>query len=159
MGKARGAVSALVFVSLVAYGCGGSKSGGGGGGTSVAGSTAPTASASSGAATTRPEYLQFEAEDGLQAADLLALLDQTVGAPVTGVTPAASLPIRDGLYVTATPSGSNVILRFEADGGGVRPRDAYVEVAVSQALGQTFRALVDAATATAALTAATPGLA
>jgi hypothetical protein len=127
--------------------------------TSASGSTSgsPT-STSRGATTTKPEYLEFLAEDTLAAPDLLTLLDQTVNT-ASGATPASGMQLRNGLYLTATPNGANVILRVDADGGGVRPKDPYVEVAIPQGLGQTFRDLCDAAMATAALTAATPGLA
>jgi hypothetical protein len=94
----------------------------------------------------------------MTAPAITALLDQTVAAPSSGA-PANGLALRNGLRVTAEPRGANVILRFDADAGGVRQSEAYVEVAVSQQLGQTFKELVKAAMATAALTSATPGLA
>jgi hypothetical protein len=161
-------LAAFSFALVAAQGC--SRGGSGGSGqaaSTVAGATATAAVAS--AATNAPasvaplgssEYIELTFEDTLAAADISALLDQTVGAPAaSGATPASSLPLRNGIFVTATPQGSNVILRFDANAAGVRTTDAYVEVAVSQDLGATFSALCQTAMATAALTSATPGLA
>jgi hypothetical protein len=53
--------------------------------------------------------------------------------------------LRRGIRVTAIPQGSNVLLRFEVDGGGTKPREAIAEVAISAELGQRFFALVEAA--------------
>jgi hypothetical protein len=96
------------------------------------------------------EFLEVEVIEEMASADLLSLLDQTVGEGASsGANPAVAQPLRRGVYVTALPQGTNVLLRFEVDGGGTRPREAIAEVALSSALGQTFFALVEAALRTA----------
>jgi hypothetical protein len=47
--------------------------------------------------------------------------------------------------VTAIPQGAHVLLRFEIDGGGTKPREVLAEVALSSALGHTFATLAEAA--------------
>jgi hypothetical protein len=161
------ALGGLVVGLFVAYGC---RSGGNGGGgsLSVASTTSQSSSASvSSTATATPatslqkfEYIEDATSDAMPATAIMTLLDQTLGAAgVTSGGPASLLPLRKGYYVTATPQGSNVILRFDSDAAGVRPISPYVEVAVSNDLAGTFVQLVQTAMATAALTAQTPGLA
>jgi hypothetical protein len=104
------------------------------------------------------EFLEVEIAEEMASAALLALLDRTVGeAASSGADPAVAHPLRRGLYVTAVPRGANVILRFEIDGGGTKPREAMAEVALSSALGHTFVALAEAALRTAEATFATLG--
>jgi hypothetical protein len=92
------------------------------------------------------EFLEVESVEEMASADLLALLDWTVGeAASSGANPAVAHPLRRGLYVTAIPQGAHVILRFEVDGGGTKPRETIAEVALSSDLGHTFVALVEAA--------------
>ncbi|HZV03236.1 MAG TPA: hypothetical protein VFF73_41410 [Planctomycetota bacterium] len=161
------ALGGLAVGLFVAYGC---RSGGnsGGGSLSVASTTSQSSSASvSSTATATPatslqkfEYIEDATSDVMPATAIMTLLDQTLGAAgVTSGGPASLLPIRKGYYVTATPQGGNVILRFDSDAAGVRPISPYVEVAVSNDLAGTFVQLVQTAMATAALTAQTPGLA
>jgi hypothetical protein len=102
------------------------------------------------------EFLEVEIAEEMAAADLLALLARTVGeAAASGADPAAAYPLRLGLYVTAIPQGANVLLRFEIDGGGTKPREAMAEVALSAALGHTFVTLAEAALRAAEITFAT----
>jgi hypothetical protein len=92
------------------------------------------------------EFLEVEVAEEMALADLLAVLDQTVGEGASsGVTPAVAHPLRRGVYVTAIPQGARVLLRVEVDGGGTKPREAIAEVALSSALGHTFVAFAEAA--------------
>ena len=92
------------------------------------------------------EFLEVEVVEEMASANLLALLDQTVGEGASsGANPAVAHPLRRGVYVTAIPQGAHVLLRFEVDGGGTRPREAIAEVALSSALGHTVVALAEAA--------------
>jgi hypothetical protein len=92
------------------------------------------------------EFLEVEVTEEMAVADLLALLDQTVGEGASsGANPAVAHPLRRGVYVTAIPQGAHVLLRFEVDGGGTKPREAIAEVALSSALGHTFVAFAEAA--------------
>ena len=96
------------------------------------------------------EFLEVEIAEEMPSADLLALLARTVGeAAASGADPAVAHPLRRGLYVTAISQGANVVLRFEIDGGGTKPREAIAEVALSSELGQTFVTLAEAALRTA----------
>jgi hypothetical protein len=84
------------------------------------------------------------------SADILALLDQTVGkAASSGTNPAVAFPLRQGLYVTAIPRRSNIILRFELDQSDTKQRYTIAEVAVSADLGSEFFELARAALASA----------
>jgi hypothetical protein len=155
------ALCAGVGISLLVFSQGCSRSSGGGGGSSVSGSTtAPSTSATSSTApgsNTRIEYLDWSIEEQYQPSDMIALLNQTIGA--TSGNAATSLPLRRGLYLTATPQGANVLLRLDADGAGARPLDSYVEVAVPNDLAGMFTQFCQASMAVASLTSATPGLA
>lgn len=92
------------------------------------------------------EFLEVEIAEGMALADILALLDRTVGeAASSGTSPAVAHPLRRGIYVTAIPQGSNVSLRFEVDGGGTKQRETIAEVAISSDLGHTFFDLAEAA--------------
>jgi len=80
------------------------------------------------------------------SADILALLNQTVGtAAASGTHPAVAHPLRQGLYVTALPQRSNILLRFEVDRSDPAHRETIAEVALSAALGRTFFEFVKAA--------------
>ena len=59
------------------------------------------------------EFLEENIQNSMPSADIIALLDQTVGsAASTHANPAIVHPLRQGLYVTAIPRHSNIILRF-----------------------------------------------
>jgi len=88
------------------------------------------------------EFLEQDIENGMASGDILALLDQTVG---TGANPANPLLLRQGLYVTAIPQGSNIILRFEVDRSDTNQRYTIAEVAISADLGSKFFEFVKAA--------------
>jgi hypothetical protein len=88
------------------------------------------------------EFLEQDIENGMASGDILALLDQTVG---TGANPANHLLLRQGLYVTATPQGSNIILRFEVDRSDTNQSYTIAEVAISADLGRKFLEFVKAA--------------
>jgi hypothetical protein len=82
----------------------------------------------------------------MPSADIIALLDQTVGAAAsTGANQAVPVQLRQGLYVTAIRRSPNIILRFEVDGSGTQPRYTIAEVAVSADLGRRFFEFVKAA--------------
>jgi hypothetical protein len=50
------------------------------------------------------EFLEVEVAEEMALADLLALLDQTVGEGASsGANPAVAHPLRRGVYVTAIP--------------------------------------------------------
>lgn len=155
------AAAGVALSSVVAVGCSHSGGSSGSSGLSVAGATSQTPAAATAPAgtVTRPEYLEWQTSESMSAAQILAILEQTVGAAtITSGTPAVKLPIRRGMFLTARPSGANTILHFDADGAGVRPASAYVEVAISGQLGRSFIEIVDAAMATASLAVQTPGL-
>jgi hypothetical protein len=96
------------------------------------------------------EFLEEAIQNGMASADIIALLDQTVGvAASTGANQAVPQQLRQGLYVTAIRQSSNVILRFEVDGSSTQPRYAIAEVAVSADLGSRFLEFVKAALGTA----------
>jgi hypothetical protein len=57
--------------------------------------------------------------------------------------------LREGLFVTAIPQGSNIILRFETIKSDTGQREAITEVAISAELGRTFFNLIKAALTTA----------
>src|SRR5438552_2552092 len=60
------------------------------------------------------EFIEENIQNQMSSADIVALLNQTVGN-VTGTNRAVGQPLRRGLLVTATPKGSNIILRFEVE--------------------------------------------
>jgi hypothetical protein len=85
------------------------------------------------------EFLEENIQNGMVAADIVALLDQTVGtAAASGATSAVAHKLRDGLYVTAIPRRANIILRFEVDRSDTKQRYIIAEVAVSADLGSKF---------------------
>jgi hypothetical protein len=63
---------------------------------------------------TASEFIEEDIQNQMSSADIVALLNQTVGG-VTAANRAVGLPLRQGLFVTAIPRGSNIILRFEVD--------------------------------------------
>lgn len=155
MRKTTGA--ALLAAVAIAAGCGKSGGGGGGGGGQAA---AAAGAGQASYAASASENLAVKAEDVMAAPDLASLLDRTVGAAAaSGASPAVALPLRNGLFLTAVPSGANILLRFEIDPAGAGNREAFAEVPIPAALGRTFADLVSAAMSTMALTVATPGLA
>jgi hypothetical protein len=96
------------------------------------------------------EFLEEAIQNGMASADIIALLDQTVGAAAsTGANRAVPQQLRQGLYVTAIRQSSNIILRFEVDGSGTQPRYTIAELAVSADLGRKFLDFVKAALGTA----------
>jgi hypothetical protein len=96
------------------------------------------------------EFLEEAIQNGMASADIIALLDQTVGAAAsTGGNRGIPQQLRQGLYVTALRQSSNIILRFEVDGSGTQPRYTIAEVAVSADLGRRFLEFIKAALGTA----------
>jgi hypothetical protein len=92
------------------------------------------------------EFLEQDIENGMVSGDILALLSQTVGtAASSGANPANAHPLRQGLYVTAIPQRSNIILRFEVDRSDTKQRYTIAEVAISADLGSKFFEFVKAA--------------
>jgi hypothetical protein len=94
---------------------------------------------------TTSEFLEEAIENAMGAADIVALLEQTVGTGAAGPHPAVAHPLRQGLYVTALPQDSKIILRFEIDRSDPVQRETLAEVAFSAALGRTFFEFVKAA--------------
>ncbi len=161
-GSRAAIIAGVVVSSLLAVGCG-KSGGGGGGGVASSASTASTASSTaavgSSVASGRVEYLTFAFPQPMAAQGIVSLLNQTLGAAsLTSGTAATALPLRNGFTVTATPQGSNVVLEFDSDGGGVRPNTAYAQVAVPIDVAAEFIDISQTAMAVAALTSATPGL-
>jgi hypothetical protein len=97
---------------------------------------------------TASEFLAENIQNQMSSADIVALLNQTVGN-VTGTSRALRQPLRQGLLVTAVPRGSNVILRFEADGSDTQHRYTIAEVPISADLGNKFFEFAKAALASA----------
>lgn len=96
------------------------------------------------------EWLQEDVQNAMDSADILALLNQAVGTDASwGVNPAIARRLREGLYLTAIPEGSNIILRFEVDRDGTKKRYIIAEVAISADLGNKFFEFVQAALTTA----------
>ena len=92
------------------------------------------------------EFLEEDIENGMASADILGLLNQTIGeAASSGTNPAVAHPLRQGLYVTAIPQDANVILRFEVDWSDTKNRYAIAEIAISADLGNKFFEFVKAA--------------
>src|SRR5215475_640493 len=99
------------------------------------------------------EFLEQSIEEGMASADILSLLATTVGAAAVADTQPQQL--REGLFVTALPQGSNVLLRGEVTRTDTGERETITEVALSAELGRTFVTLVEAALTTAAVVFAT----
>jgi hypothetical protein len=91
------------------------------------------------------EFLEESVENAMSAAEILALLTQTVGPDAAGPSPAVTHPLRQGLYVTALPQPSVIVLRFEIDRRTPAQRETIAEVAFPAALGSTFFEFVKAA--------------
>jgi len=91
------------------------------------------------------EFLEEAIENAMSSADMLALLNHTVGLDASGTDPAVAHPLRQGLYVTALPQDSSLMLRFEVDRSDPGHRETIAEVAFSAALGHTFFEFVKAA--------------
>jgi hypothetical protein len=91
------------------------------------------------------EFLEETVENALSAAEILALLNPTVGTDAAGPSPAVAHPLRQGLYVTALPQASTIVLRFEMDRSAPAQRETIAEVAFPAALGSTFFEFVEAA--------------
>jgi len=90
------------------------------------------------------EFIEEDIQNGMSLADIVALLDQTVGGG-TRANPAIAHPLRQGLYVTAIARRSNTILRFEVDRSDTKQRYTVAEVAISADLGSKFFEFVKAA--------------
>jgi hypothetical protein len=85
------------------------------------------------------EFLEEDVQDTVTSAGIIAVLDQTVGTgAASGVNPAIAHPLRRGLYVTAIPRRSNIVLRFEVDRSDTNQRYTVAEVAISADLGSKF---------------------
>jgi hypothetical protein len=97
---------------------------------------------------TASEFIEEDIQNQMSSADIVALLNQTVGG-VTAANRAVGLPLRQGLFVTAIPRGSNIILRFEVDQSGTNQRYTIAEVAISADLGTKFFEFAKAALASA----------
>ena len=92
------------------------------------------------------EFLEEDIDNAMVSADILALLNQTVGPAASSIAnPAVAHSLRQGLYVTAIPQGSNIILRFELDRSDTNQRYTIAEVAISADLGRKFFDFVTAA--------------
>src|SRR5947209_1221572 len=85
------------------------------------------------------EFLTEGVQSEMTSADILTLLNQTVGAgAASGVNPPVAHPLRRGFSVTALPRHSNIILRFRVDQSDTTPRYRMAEVAISADLGSQF---------------------
>jgi hypothetical protein len=85
------------------------------------------------------EFVEENIQNGMSSGDIVTLLDQTVGeSAATHANPASAHPLRQGLYVTAIPQQSNIILRFEVDRTDTKQRYTIAEVAISADLGGKF---------------------
>src|SRR5947208_8943952 len=96
------------------------------------------------------EWLQENVQNAMQPADILALLNDTVGANAASGVNASPHALRQGLYVTAIPRQSDILLRFQVDRGDTGTRYTIAEVAISDDLGARFFQFVQAALASAA---------
>ena len=94
------------------------------------------------------EWLQENAQNTMQPADILALLSNTVGANAASAVNPGPLVLRQGLYVTPIAEQSNIILRLQVDRAD-EPRYTIAEVAISDDLGNQFFQFVQAALASA----------
>jgi len=99
------------------------------------------------------EFLEQSIEEGMASADILSLLATIVGAAASADPQPQQL--REGLFVTALPQGSNVLLRVEVTRTDTGERETITEVALSAELGRTFVTLVEAALTTAEVVFAT----
>jgi hypothetical protein len=88
------------------------------------------------------EFLEQAIQNRMGSADILALLSETVAATSPSSAPKQ---LRQGLYVTALPQHSNIVLRFEVDRSDIKQRYTIAEVAVSADLGRQFLEFVKAA--------------
>lgn len=95
------------------------------------------------------EWLQENVQNVMQPADILALLNNTVGSNAASGVNSGPLVLRQGLYVTAIPEQSNIILRFQVDRSDTGTRYTIAEVAISDDLGSKFFDFVQAAVASA----------
>jgi hypothetical protein len=95
------------------------------------------------------EWLQEDVQNAMQASDILTLLNETVGEhAASGVNPGPHR-LREGLYVTAMPECSNIILRFDVNRDDTKQRYRIAEVTISEKLGSKFFDFVQAALASA----------
>jgi hypothetical protein len=95
------------------------------------------------------EWLQESVQNAMPAADILTLLEQTVGKDAaSGLNPGPH-QLRQGLYVTAIPDCSNIILRFDVNRGATTQRYRIADVPISDKLGSEFFEFVQAALTTA----------
>ena len=95
------------------------------------------------------EFLEQAIEEEMASADILSLLAATVGASASADTQPITHQLREGLFVTALPQASNVLLRVEVTRTDTGERETITEVALSAELGRTFVTLVEAALTTA----------
>jgi hypothetical protein len=96
------------------------------------------------------EFVEQDVQNAMPAADIVALLDQTVGASAAAQgSPAIARTLRQGLYVTALARRSNIILRFEVDRSDTKQRYTIAEVPISADLGGKFLEFAQAALASA----------
>ncbi|MDQ2840984.1 MAG: hypothetical protein M3Y72_08100 [Acidobacteriota bacterium] len=83
----------------------------------------------------------------MEPADILTLLNETMGTDaVSGLNPSAH-SLREGLSVTAIPECSYLILRFEVDRSDKKQHYRIAEVAISADLGNKSFEFVKAALA------------
>ena len=95
------------------------------------------------------EWLQENVQNAMAPAEILGLLNDTLGADAaSGVNPTAHR-LREGLYVTAIPERSNIILRLSVDRDNTKQRYTIAEVAISAKIGRQFFEFVQAALASA----------
>jgi hypothetical protein len=95
------------------------------------------------------EFLEQSIEEGMAAADILSRLATTVGVAASADPQPTTQQLREGLFVTALPHGSHVLLRVEVTRTDTEERETITEVALSAELGRTFVTLVEAALTTA----------
>jgi hypothetical protein len=95
------------------------------------------------------EWLQEDVQNAMPAAEILTLLAETVGKDAAvGANPGRH-QLRPGLYVTAIPDCSNIILRFEVNRDDTKKTYRIAEVAITDKLGSEFFDFVQAALASA----------
>jgi hypothetical protein len=94
--------------------------------------------------------VEIRIAETMPADAILALLHRTVGQGASsGSNPVELYALRSGIFVTASPVGPYLVLRFESDRGGQTERETTAEIAVPAALGQTFYEIVESALRTA----------
>src|SRR5919108_3796946 len=76
------------------------------------------------------EFLEQTIEEEMASADILSLLAATVGASASADTQPITHQLREGLFVTALPQGSNVLLRVEVTRTETGERETITEVAL-----------------------------